>query len=205
MSSQRKGNAALLPEKKRYFDPRTGFMMVKVLPGEHYVTADPVEAIVTVLGSCVAACIRDPETGIGGMNHFMLPGDINTSSAGSAMRYGHFAMEVLINEILKTGCPRNRLEIKVFGGASVMGAANQVGHKNAEFVLDYLKNEGLSIAAQDLVGTHARRIQYSPISGKVERLILRRKQDDVVFKDETKFAGKIKDTASKAGTVELFD
>lgn len=192
--------------KDSFFDPKTGLMTVKVLPGEHYVSADPVEIIVTVLGSCVSACIRDPETGIGGMNHFMLPGDINTVNAGRAMRFGHFAMEVLINDIVKTGCPRDRLEIKLFGGATVIGSGGGVGMSNVEFVKKYLANEGLHIAAEDLGGEYARRIHYSPSTGKVDRLLLRRTADRAIFREEEKFKGKISEKVDNSGgSIELFD
>ena len=102
--------------QKRYFDAKKNRNVVRVLPGEHYVVKNGKdEMIVTILGSCVAACIRDPLTGIGGMNHFMLP-ESNTGNWGSVsatMRYGNFAMETLINDILKTGCPKSRLEVKL--------------------------------------------------------------------------------------------
>ncbi len=96
--------------------------------------------IVTILGSCVAACIRDPETGVGGMNHFMLP-ESNSGKWGATnanMRYGNFAMETLVNEILKTGCPRDRLEVKLFGGGNVIPGSLKVGDQNGKFALNYL-------------------------------------------------------------------
>lgn len=161
-------------------------MVVKLLPGEHYVTADPNEMIVTVLGSCVAACIRDPESGFGGMNHFMLPSSDSFEWGGvsAAMRFGNHAMETLINDVIKSGCPRDRLEIKLFGGGNVIRSQRLVGHDNARFVLGYLENEGLPVAAQDLGGYRPRRIHYFPHSGKVKRLLLERAQDQEVFEAE---------------------
>jgi len=191
---------------RRYFDSKYKHMVVKVLPGDHYVSGEPSEMIVTVLGSCVAACIRDPETGIGGMNHFMLPegqaGDWKVSNA--IMRYGNHAMEVLINEIIRLGCPRERLEIKVFGGGNVISTGGQVGHRNADFVEEYLRNEGFSSVATDLRGNHARRIHYFPASGKVDRLLMRRASDKQVFTKETSYQKAIK-TDSDGGDIELFD
>lgn len=198
------------PGVRRYFDSKYKHMIVKILPGEHYVTAEPSEMIVTVLGSCVAACIRDPETGIGGMNHFMLPegqeGDWRVSNA--VMRYGNHAMEILINDIIRTGCPRERLEIKLFGGGNVMGGAGDIGHRNADFVEEYLRNEGFRAVAADLRGSSARRIHYFPASGKVDRLLLRRAADRQVFTKETTYQHDIStenNAGNNAGDIELFD
>lgn len=141
---------------------------VKVLPNEYFVT-DRELMISTVLGSCVAACIHDPVVNLGGMNHFMLPeGDLN-SPASATMRYGAFAMEVLINELLKAGAVRERLQAKVFGGGAVLASMQQmnIGERNAEFVLKYLALERITVAAQDLGGDHPRRINYFPRSGQV--------------------------------------
>lgn len=191
---------------KRYFDTKYKHMVVKLLPGDHYVTGEPSEMIVTVLGSCVAACVRDPETGIGGMNHFMLPeGDAGDWRASNAvMRYGNHAMEVLINEIMHSGCPRERLEIKVFGGGNVIGGGGDVGHRNATFVEQYLKNEGFVSVAADLRGELARRIHYFPATGKVQRLLLRRASDRKIFTKETSYREKIK-PVDDGGDIELFD
>ena len=124
----------------RTYDRRRGLYAVRVLPGGAYVTRRTDEMIVTVLGSCVAACIRDPASGFGGLNHFMLPesesGTWNGVSA--AMRYGNHAMEVLINEVLKSGCRRQDLEIKLFGGADLTDGPSLIGSSNVAFVLDYL-------------------------------------------------------------------
>ena len=128
---------------RRFYDAAQAAWVVKVLPGEFYVTADPEEVLVTVLGSCVSACIRDPVAQIGGMNHFMLVQ--NKSGTGGAWgnelesaRFGNFAMEKLINGMLKRGCHRERMEIKVFGGANVTTARNEIGTENGDFVLRYL-------------------------------------------------------------------
>ncbi len=207
-TNERRLAARNQPEIKRYFDSKYKHMVVKLLPGDHYVSGEPSEMLVTVLGSCVAACIRDPETGIGGMNHFMLPaGDANSWSAlNAAMRYGNHAMEVLINEMMRLGCPRERMEVKVFGGANVIGAGGDVGHRNAKFVEEYLANEGFTPAAVDLRGSYGRRIHYFPATGKVKRLLLRRAADRKVFSSESKYQQNMKPSEeSSGGDIELFD
>lgn len=153
---------------RHYFDSAFQCQAVKVLPNEYYVTDEDL-MISTVLGSCVAACIHDPVTGVGGMNHFMLPEGDMQSPASATMRYGAFAMEVLINELLKAGAVRDRLEAKVFGGGAVLSAMQQmnIGERNGEFVLNYLRTEGIPVKAQDLGDVHARRINYFPRDGRV--------------------------------------
>lgn len=153
---------------RHYYDSAFQSQAVKVLPNEYYVTNENM-MISTVLGSCVAACIHDPVTGVGGMNHFMLPEGDMQSPASATMRYGAFAMEVLINELLKAGASRDRLEAKVFGGGAVLAAMQQmnIGERNGQFVLNYLKTEGIPVKAQDLGDVHARRINYFPRDGRV--------------------------------------
>ena len=151
-----------------YYDFSFDCEAVKVLPNEYFVT-DRDLMVSTVLGSCVAACIHDPVINVGGMNHFMLPdGDLN-SPASATMRYGAFAMEVLINELLKAGAVRERLQAKVFGGGAVLASMQQmnIGERNAAFVLKYLALERIPVAAQDLGGDHPRRINYFPRTGQV--------------------------------------
>ncbi len=160
-----------------YFDPVLGAPACKVLPGEYRVLRDDA-AIVTVLGSCVAACIRDPATGVGGMNHFMLPDAASLApgqDSGSA-RYGVHAMEMLINELVKQGARRQHLEAKVFGGAHVIAGMTQmnIGQRNARFVLDFLKTEGIRVLARDLEDACPRKVAYFPRTGvaKVKRMML---------------------------------
>ena len=151
-----------------YYDFSFDCEAVKVLPNEYFVT-DRDLMVSTVLGSCVAACIHYPVINVGGMNHFMLPdGDLN-SPASATMRYGAFAMEVLINELLKAGAVRERLQAKVFGGGAVLASMQQmnIGERNAAFVLKYLALERIPVAAQDLGGDHPRRINYFPRTGQV--------------------------------------
>ncbi len=155
----------------RFFDPVECTDSVKILPGELYVTRR-VEIVTTVLGSCVAACIRDPVAGVGGMNHFLLPSCERGGGAASevlsdAMRYGNFAMECLVNTILKYGGRRERLEIKLFGGGRIMSDMTDVGASNVRFVMQYLRSEGLVAVAADVGDVHPRRVVYYPISGRV--------------------------------------
>lgn len=138
----------------------------------------------TVLESCVSACVRDITAGIGGMNHFMLPenADPNSRDASVAMRYGAYAMEVLLSELLRAGARRERLEAKVFGGGAVLAHMKllNIGERNADFVLRYLEKERVRIAAQDLRGKLPRRINYFPGTGRVTVRKLR-PQDDVLL------------------------
>ncbi len=195
------------PGKTRIFLQQFGARAVRLLPGETYTTAKRDEAIVTVLGSCVAACIRDPSTGLGGMNHFMLP-ESTTGQWGeqlsAAMRYGNFAMEELINSVLKSGCARKALEIKLFGGANFTQGATMIGTKNADFALRYLENEGLRPVAQDLGGILGRRIEYHPATGKVARLFLRGTGAVQVVEEERRY-GAVLRTKPIDGDVQLFD
>ncbi len=150
---------------QRYWDARDRTWVAQVLPGEFFVTRAAEEVISTVLGSCVATCIRDRRAGVGGINHFMLPSGAD-SSPGAATRYGCFAVERLINEILKHGGQRAWLEVKVFGGASFIRNLGYVGRANVDFVHSYLKAEGLAIAAEDVGGDCARRLRYDPRTGQ---------------------------------------
>jgi chemotaxis protein CheD len=182
------------------------FTNVRVLPGEHHVTDDPQTMIVTVLGSCVAACIRDEGAGVGGMNHFMLPESVsgNWGKATASLRYGNFAMERLINDILAFGGRRKALEIKVFGGANVLDNNTNIGWKNAEFVEAYLKAEGLPIAARHLCGIYPRRVQYVPTTGRVAMLELRRQSDLAIVETESSYRRMLREMPLD-GSAELFE
>jgi chemotaxis protein CheD len=191
---------------RRFYDPSAGTWMVKVFPGEFYVTDKTDETLVTVLGSCVAACIRDPRRGVGGMNHFMLPQG-RTGGWGrdpESARFGNFAMEKLINELMKMGCAREALEIKVFGGGNVTESNIAVGSDNAQFALRYLEAERLRCVAQDLGGHFPRRIHYSPATGRVVRRLLGRDASGAVARDEIEHAKRLS-TRAPAGEIELFD
>ncbi len=193
----------LAPNK--YYDRTFEREAVKLLPGEYYATARDM-LLVTVLGSCVAACLRDPRTGIGGMNHFMLPegGDPHDLMSVSA-RYGSYAMEVLINQLVKLGANRVRLEAKVFGGAAVLRGFTtvNVGEANSEFVLDYLAQERIPVVAQDLRGEHPRKVYFFPASGRVLVKRLKGVHNDTILKREREYNRRLS-KAPIAGEVELF-
>lgn len=190
---------------RRFFDAAAGQWIAKVFPGEYYVTGRADEVITTILGSCVAACIRDPLLGIGGMNHFMLPHDAKGAWGGDfqSTRYGNFAMEKLLNELIKAGCRRDRLEVKVFGGGNVTTSKVEVGTDNADFVMRYLRDEGLACAAQDLKGPFPRRVHYTPSTGKVVRRFLGAVHHYSVSREEADYAGRLT-SDSRGGDIELF-
>lgn len=190
----------------KYFDRNFNVEAVKILPGEYFVTGRDM-VLVTVLGSCVAACIRDKLTGIGGMNHFMLP-DNNADAAspvGLAGRYGTYAMELMINQLLKSGARRSNLEAKVFGGGNVMRGFTvaNVGQRNAEFVLDYLKAEKIDLKAQDLLDIYPRKVYYFPATGRTLVKKLRSVHNDTIVQREQQYITRIR-TSDIQGDVELF-
>lgn len=190
-----------------YFDRNFDTEAAKILPGEYFVTGRDM-VLVTVLGSCVAACIRDRVSGIGGMNHFMLPdsgGDQSNLLVGASMRYGSYAMEILINQLIKLGASRANLEAKVFGGGQVLRgfSTGNVGERNAEFVLDYLHTENIRIAAQDLLDIYPRKVYFFPHNGKVLVKKLRKGNNNTIAKREQEYVARIT-SADVAGDVELF-
>lgn len=176
----------------------------KILPGEYFVTQEEA-LLVTVLGSCVAACIRDNKLGIGGMNHFMLPDEGGREVLSSSARYGTYAMEVLINHLLKLGAQRNRLEAKVFGGGAVLESLSKsnVGIRNAEFVLDYLRMEKIPVLAKDLLDSYPRKVYYFPRSGRVLVKKLHRIHNDILFSRESEYKARLTN-ARVEGDIELF-
>ncbi|MBC3861663.1 chemoreceptor glutamine deamidase CheD [Undibacterium jejuense] len=189
-----------------YYDRTFDCDAAKILPGEFYFTNKDM-LIVTVLGSCVSACIRDRVSGVGGMNHFMLPdtgGDADNPVSAS-MRYGTYAMEVLINELLKAGAKRENMEAKVFGGGNVLRGftAINVGERNAKFVLDYLKAERMRVIAEDLNDIYPRKVYFFPKTGKVLVKKLKVEHNDTLKRREQDYASRLKST-SVGGEVDLF-
>ncbi|MCK5877348.1 MAG: chemoreceptor glutamine deamidase CheD [Candidatus Marithrix sp.] len=190
---------------KRYWDYRSSGYVAKILPGEYYVTYHN-EILMTVVGSCVAACIRDKEIGIGGMNHFMLPHNTNDrwehTRASAASRYGSVAMEYLINEILKHGGQKENLEIKLFGGGSIMQNIGNIGQQNIDFVKNYVKMEGLKLLAEDLGDVYPRKILFFPNTGlaKIKKL---RATQQVILERETEYRHNLEGQPT-AGDVDLF-
>lgn len=191
-----------------YYDTVHNISTAKLLPGEYYVTANP-EAVVTVLGSCVSACIRDRVFGVGGMNHFMLPiheGDRSTWKRGVVdhiTRFGNYAMEHLIHDILANGGMRKNLEVKVFGGGRIVRGMSDIGACNANFVLEYLQEEGLPVLSQDLNGIYPRKLYYFPKTGRVLMKKLASLHNNTLIEREEKYFHAIED-APVGGEVDLF-
>ena len=188
-----------------YHDRTFNVDAAKILPGEYFYTAKDM-LIATVLGSCVSACIRDRLTGLGGMNHFMLPDGGDAGSPVSAsMRYGSFAMEILINDLLKAGARREHLEAKVFGGGAVLRGftAMNVGERNAAFVTSFLKTERIPVLASDLNDVYPRKVYFFPKTGKVLVKKLMQTQNDTLAKRELDYARRLK-VEPVAGDIDLF-
>ena len=190
----------------RYFDKQFGMEAAKILPGEYFATDKDV-VLVTVLGSCVAACIRDTRVGVGGMNHFMLPRSERDPSSPVSMsaRYGTFAMEILINQLIKMGGQRTSMEAKVFGGGNVLRGftTNNIGESNADFVLEYLRNEGIRIAAEDMLGVHPRKIYFFPRTGKVLVKKIRELHNHTIVERESEYNMRLRNVVV-GGDVEMF-
>lgn len=179
----------------------------RLLPGEYYVTRNK-EAVYTTLGSCISACIRDRVTGVGGMNHFMLPasGDVagsNASSLGVATRYGNFAMEHLINDILKNGGKRQTLEVKIFGGGRIIANMTDVGLRNIAFVREYLKAEGLLVTSEDVGSIYPRMVVYFPATGRAQVKRLRSLHNNIIVEQEKSYMHTI-EAEPVSGEIELF-
>jgi chemotaxis protein CheD len=188
----------------RYFDREFQVDAVKILPGQYH--AARAGAITTVLGSCVSTCLWDPLERIGGMNHFMLPGD--TASRGSpwaaSARFGVYAMEVLINDMLHLGADRRRMVAKVFGGAQLLAGFDRldVGAKNSEFVLEFLRVEGIRVLAKDLLDVYPRKVHFFLDSGKVQVKRLSLAPSDNVQKREREYLSRL--AGRRGGDFEIF-
>jgi chemotaxis protein CheD len=191
----------------RYWDEQHGMYAAKLLPGEYYVTREA-ETIVTVLGSCVSACVRDTVMGIGGMNHFMLPesgggGSWEHNGAGQSTRYGSYAMEQMINDILKNGGSRKHLEVKLFGGGRILATVTDIGRKNIDFVEHYIRTEGLQVTARDLGDIHPRKVYYTPATGKAFVKRLRHMHNNTIVERENAYLDSLRRKPVE-GSVELF-
>lgn len=189
-----------------YYDRQFEMEAAKILPGEYYATARDM-VVVTVLGSCVAACLRDRVSGIGGMNHFMLPHSDNDpqNPLSTSARYGTYAMEMLINHITKLGAKRNNLEAKVFGGGNVLRGftVTNVGQMNAHFVLDFLDTEKITIVAQDLLDIYPRKVYYFPKTGRAMVKTLKSVHNNTIVEREKDYESRL-DRAPVEGEIELF-
>ncbi len=189
----------------RYFDPHLERESVKLLPGEYFATRRDV-ALVTVLGSCVAACLRDREQGIGGMNHFMLPrGSADAGPVSESARYGVHAMELLVNQLVRLGARRRNLEAKVFGGGNVVPGftALNIGEANAKFVRTFLRAESIPVVAEDLQGTISRKVYFFPVSGRVLVRGIARTHNQTILEREVQYFERLRELPA-GGQVEMF-
>jgi chemotaxis protein CheD len=178
--------------------PLSGETRVHLLEGQYHVSGDPAVVLTTTLGSCVATCLRDPEVGVGGMNHFLLPGE-DLTEGREAARYGAFAMELLINALLARGARRHKLEAKLFGGGQLLQGLTNVGEQNVTFAENFLTREVITLFGGSVRGPHARKIQYWPVSGRARQLELARGEERVFARELT-----AKDRQMDYGDVELF-
>jgi len=187
-----------------YLDRHFQLPAAKIGPGEVYATQRDM-LIVTVLGSCVSACLRDPQSQVGGMNHFMLP--YHTAQAegplSESARYGAYAMELLVNHLLSLGARRERIQAKVFGAGRIVPGMSDVGARNATFAIDYLEREKIPIVARDLGREEASKVYFFPRSGRVLLKRLRTLRNDTVMMREKLYAERL-DTLVKAKPADLF-
>ena len=199
---------------RRFIDKRTGDTIVKVFQGDFYVTQAPSELLSCMLGSCVAACLRDPVAGLGGMNHFLLPYRDDEVAAEAALsdaefararsHYGNHAMDDLIGRIVALGGRRERLEAKIFGGARVLGKEGRIGEMNADFVEDYLAQADIPILAQSLRGDQPTMVRYNPANGAAWVRRVQAEKTRAIAKTEVRRRVRVhKDRAS--GNLEVFD
>ena len=183
-----------------FYDAHFKNEAVKVLPGEYYVDNEDI-LVMTTLGSCIAACLWDRTAGIGGMNHFMLP-----EGNGDSGRYGSYAMELLINEMMKRGASKMRMEAKIFGGGAVISGMNSlnVGERNTNFVIDYLKTERIPIVSKDVMDVYPRKVCFLPHSGKAMVKRLAPTNTDALVQQDRAAIQKVQPVASSGGSIDLF-
>jgi chemotaxis protein CheD len=177
----------------------SGAKRIHVVQGEYAVSDDPEVMMGTILGSCVAACARDPLAGVGGMNHFLLPGEDQAGAGPHAQRYGVQSMELLLNALYRMGARRERLEVKLFGGARVVDGLSDIGRQNAAFAERFLQAEGIALMGGSLLGDQARRIQFWPVSGRVRQMALVEPARQLLEAERAKPA-----PAAADGELELF-
>lgn len=176
------------PDLTRYRDPESGVDVVQILPGDYYVTARD-EVISTVLGSCISVCLRDPAIGVGGINHFMLPGDeLSMNGNIECARYGVHAMDVLITSLIQLGANKDALEAKMFGGGNIISGSQDLGARNIKFARDFLTGNGFIITSEDVGLLYSRKIRYTPSTGAVMVKRLRSLHNQKICKSETNYA-----------------
>jgi chemotaxis protein CheD len=189
-----------------YYDTHFANEAVKVLPGEHFVHDEDL-LIMTTLGSCIAACLWDRDKRIGGMNHFLLPDAASGGKDSDSGRYGSFAMDLLIGELVKRGAQRASMEAKVFGGGSVVSGMTSmnVGERNTRFVLDYLRTERITVVSKDVMDIYPRKVCFLPRSGKAMVKRLASANTEALAALERSAAQRhVAVTASVGGSVDLF-
>jgi chemotaxis protein CheD len=190
----------------RYQDHVLGRQAIKVQPGGYYASATG-ELIVTTLGSCVAACLIDRQAGVAGMNHFMLPegGHTATTQTGvsAAARYGDFAMEALINRMMKLGALKSRMEGRMFGGASVIRSMMNIGQQNINYVRYFMDMEKMEITAEDVGGTQPRKVYFFSETGAIRVKKFRSLHNDTIEQRERNYLDEL-NRGDIAGEVELF-
>ncbi|MBM4134839.1 MAG: chemoreceptor glutamine deamidase CheD [Nitrospira sp.] len=191
---------------RRMRDNRFPHEIASILPGEYFVSETPM-IVYTVLGSCISACVRDPVAGVGGMNHFMLPapkGEQGSDSWGlESTRYGSYAMEMLVNDVLKRGGLKSRLEVKLFGGGKIYEGNMDVGRNNIAWVRDYLKREGLAVAGADVGDIWPRKVYYFTESGRVLMKKIERVKNRTIMDREEAYAKTLKQEPAES-EVTLF-
>ena len=185
-----------------YLDHHFQYPAVKVLPGEHFVSSENL-IIMTVLGSCIAACLWDPRANVGGMNHFMLPDGDTADGSG---RYGSYAMELLINEMMKAGARRESMQAKIFGGGQVMHSftAMNVGERNTAFVTSYLQTERIPIVSKDVLDIYPRKVCFFPATGKALVKRLAHSHPEALVEQERRGNAASLARATAGGSVDLF-
>jgi len=196
-------------EINRYWDTSHGYYSAKILPGQYYVSKND-ELIATVLGSCISVCVTDKVAGIGGMNHFMLPiySRDQADSWGSTVisaetRYGNFAMEHMINDVIKHGGVKSRLELKVIGGGRVMDQMTDIGLRNISFVYDYIANERLLLVKEDVGDRYPRKVLFHVKTGKVKVRKLKKVNNSTLLERDSEYLSKL-NTQTVGGSVDLF-
>ncbi len=186
-----------------FYDAHFKSEAVKILPGEYFVFHEDL-LIMTTLGSCIAVCLWDRQAKVGGMNHFMLP-DSGGSGQDSG-RYGSFAMELLINELMKLGASRMTMEAKVFGGGAVISGMNtiNVGERNTAFVMEYLKTERIPVVSKDVLDVYPRKVCFLPFSGKAMVKRLAPSNPESILQQDRLAAQKVAPVSAGGGSIDLF-
>lgn len=180
--------------------PHQAERKINIVQGEHCVDGDPQTVLTTILGSCIAACIWDGVAGIGGMNHFLLPGDgRHRQPGGDAMRLGVHAMELLLNALLRSGAQKSRMKAKLFGGARMIKGLTDIGEMNAHFAERFLREEGIMLVGGSLRGEQGRRIQFWPVTGRARQVLLAKETDPILLAERGRAVLPVSN-----GIVELF-